>query len=57
MHVRGVVAEQVIDAVDVVYHRFFYEKRSTYIYMIELWHGIRIIGHIDEIEMMDIYTY
>ena len=54
---RSVVADLDIDAVDVVYHKFFYEQMSTtYFYIIGLWNGIRIIGHIDEIEMMDVHT-
>ena len=57
LHVRSVVADLDIDAVDVVYHKFFYERMSTtYFYIIGSWNGIRIIGHIDDIETMDVHT-
>ena len=51
------MSELNIDAVDVVYPKFFYERMSTtYFYIIGSWNGIRIIGHIDEIETMDVHT-
>ena len=57
LHVRGVVSELNIDAVDIVYPRFFHERLSTtYFYNIGSWNGIRIIAHIDEIERMDVQT-
>ena len=56
-HVRGVVLEQVIDSVDVVYPRFFLQRLSeTYLYNIGSWNDIRIIAHLDDIELMDVQT-
>ena len=56
-HVRGVVLEQVIDSVDVVYPRFFLQRLSeSYLYYIGSWNDIRIVAHLDDIELMDVQT-
>ena len=56
-HVRGVVLEQVIDSVDVVYHRFFLQRLSErYLYYIGSWNDIRIVAHLDDIKLMDVKT-
>ena len=56
-HVRGVVIEHIIDSVDVIYLRFFHQRLSeTYLYNIGSWNDIRIIAHLDYIELMDVQT-
>ena len=57
-HVRGVVIEQVIDSVDVVYPEFFHYQRQSesYLYYIGEWNDIRIVAHLDDIKLMDVKT-
>ena len=55
--VQGVVSEQSIDLIDIVYPRFFHQRLSnTYFYNIGSWNNIRIIAQFDEIEKMDVQT-
>ena len=56
-HVRGVVSEQSIDSIDVVYPRFFHQRLSdTFLYNIGSWNDIRIIANLNNIELMDVQT-
>ena len=56
-HVRCVVSELNIDAIDIVYPMFFHQRLSnTYFYNIRSWNGIRIIAHFDDIETMGFQT-
>ena len=56
-HVWGVVLEQVIDSVDVVYPRVFLQRLSeSFLYYIGSWNDIRIVAHLDDIELMDVQT-
>ena len=56
-NVWGAVLEQVIYSVDVVYPRLLHQQMAdTFLYNIGSWNDIRIIAHLDDIELMDDQT-